>query len=197
MAFARNRDRDRDRSTDDVTAAARAGIPVLRKDFTVDPYQVWQARAIGAGAVLLIVRALDDAALAALLDAAAEAGIDALASYEALRPQGFVFLDTVNTGVRADSFEARRESYYAALRDLPPGVTEIIVHLSLDDEEIRAVTGSWPQRWHEYQIFTDPRTRELAHGIIEAQRREIAEMRYLIAQIEEHGVRTAGTAGER
>ena len=36
---------------------------------------------------------------------------------------------------------------------------------------------------------SDPRTRQLAKEIIEAQRREIAEMRYLIAQIEEHGVR--------
>ena len=40
----------------------------------------------------------------------------------------------------------------------------------------------------------DPRTRELAKAIITAQRREIAEMRYLIAQIEEHGVRAPSTA---
>lgn len=37
----------------------------------------------------------------------------------------------------------------------------------------------------------DPRTRELARAIVTAQRREIAEMRYLIAQLEEHGVRSA------
>lgn len=40
----------------------------------------------------------------------------------------------------------------------------------------------------------DPRTRELAEAIITAQRREIAEMRYLISQIEEHGVRTESEA---
>jgi tryptophan synthase beta chain len=63
---------------EDLDAAARIGPPALRKDFTVDPYQVWQARALGAGAVLLIVRALTDEALAALMTAAAEAGVDAL-----------------------------------------------------------------------------------------------------------------------
>ena len=42
----------------------------------------------------------------------------------------------------------------------------------------------------------DPRTRELAKSIITAQRREIAEMKYLIAQIEEHGVRET-TGGDR
>ena len=41
----------------------------------------------------------------------------------------------------------------------------------------------------------DPRTRELAKAIITAQRREIAEMRYLIAEIEEHGVRPHSPAG--
>ncbi|MCB9683300.1 MAG: indole-3-glycerol-phosphate synthase TrpC [Alphaproteobacteria bacterium] len=54
---------------------AAVDVPVMRKDFLVDPYQVWQARHRGASGVLLIVRMLDDAALAALLDAAAGAGL--------------------------------------------------------------------------------------------------------------------------
>ncbi len=55
----------------DVTSASGAvPVPVLRKDFLVDPYQVVEARAAGAGGVLLIVRMLDDARLGELLDAA-------------------------------------------------------------------------------------------------------------------------------
>ncbi len=62
----------------DLTAVAELGVPTLRKDFLVDPYQVWEARAAGAAAVLLLAVALDDASLRALLDTAAEAGLDAL-----------------------------------------------------------------------------------------------------------------------
>lgn len=51
---------------------APLGIPAMRKDFLVDPYQVLEARAAGAGGVLLIVRMLEPDALAALLDASLE-----------------------------------------------------------------------------------------------------------------------------
>ena len=65
-------------SDDDLRAAARIGIPVLRKDFVVDRYGVWQARALGADAVLLIVRALGGSLLRQLVVEAGEAGLDAL-----------------------------------------------------------------------------------------------------------------------
>jgi indole-3-glycerol phosphate synthase len=56
-------------------AALHGLVPAMRKDFLVDPYQVWEARAAGAGGVLVILRMLGDAAVRALLDAAVECGL--------------------------------------------------------------------------------------------------------------------------
>ncbi len=61
-----------------VEARAATGLPVLRKDFVVDRWQVWEARAAGADAGLLIVAALTDGELGGLLATAAEAGLEAL-----------------------------------------------------------------------------------------------------------------------
>lgn len=58
--------------------SAAIAPPTLRKDFIVDALQVWEARALGASAVLLIVAALDPGRLVALMGDAASAGLDAL-----------------------------------------------------------------------------------------------------------------------
>jgi indole-3-glycerol phosphate synthase len=67
--------------TDDDLRAARAAapLPVLRKDFILDPYQILESRLIGADCVLLILAALSDATARELAAAASELGLDVLA----------------------------------------------------------------------------------------------------------------------
>ena len=61
-----------------IAARAACMLPVIRKDFMVDPWQVTEARAIGADAILIIVAALDDGQMAELEAAATDLGMDCL-----------------------------------------------------------------------------------------------------------------------
>lgn len=59
-------------------ARAACSLPVLRKEFIIDPWQVWETRALGADAMLLIVMALEKDSLHELFSIGVEAGLDVL-----------------------------------------------------------------------------------------------------------------------
>lgn len=59
-------------------ARAMCSLPVIRKDFMIDPYQIVEARALGADCILLIVSALDDVKMAELASVAKGVGLDVL-----------------------------------------------------------------------------------------------------------------------
>lgn len=61
-----------------IAAHAACDLPILRKDFMVDPWQVAEARSIGADAILIIVAALEDTVMAEIEAAAMERGMDVL-----------------------------------------------------------------------------------------------------------------------
>ena len=81
---------------------ASVSLPVLRKDFLCDPYQVWEAAAWGADVVLLIAAALDDAEMRALHAAARECGLDVLAeAHTAGEVERILPLERVIVGVNS------------------------------------------------------------------------------------------------
>ncbi|MGH3443003.1 MAG: indole-3-glycerol phosphate synthase TrpC, partial [Nitriliruptorales bacterium] len=105
------------------------GIPALRKDFVVDPYQVWEARAAGAAAVLLIVSAPGPHDLQRLLQSTREAGLDALVEVHSAE-EAALAVETGATivGVNARdlrTFEVDRSAFASVRSALPGGILTI------------------------------------------------------------------------
>ena len=106
-------------------ARAACDLPVLRKDFLVDPYQVFEAAAMGADCVLLIAAALDDARLAELEACATSLGLDVLVEvHDAAELERALRLRTPLLGINnrdLRSFETRLEATLDLLPRIPPG----------------------------------------------------------------------------
>lgn len=120
-------------------------LPVIRKDFLVDPYQVVEARAIGADCILLIVAALEDGQMAELNAAALELGMDVLIEVhdreelERSLPLGNVLVGINNRNLH--TFETCLETTWALLAHIPDDrlvVTESGIHSREDVDAMRA-----------------------------------------------------------
>ncbi len=104
-------------------------LPVLRKDFLVAPIQLWEAKAAGASAVLLIVRALEDTELEELSEAALELGLGRLVEvHRAGELERALALEPESVGVNSrdlDTFSVDLATIVATLREVPPGVVAV------------------------------------------------------------------------
>lgn len=104
-------------------ARAACELPVLRKDFIVDPYQVYETRRIGADCILLIVAALEDALLRELAQLAADLALDVLvevhddAELERALASGATLIGVNNRNLR--NFETRLDTTLRLLPRIP------------------------------------------------------------------------------
>ena len=110
-------------------ARAATGLPVLRKDFTVGPADVCDARIMGADAVLLIVAALDDASLSELHGLAGDLGLDALVEvHDEAELERALAVGATLVGVNQRdlvTFEVDHERAVRVGKAMPPSVVRV------------------------------------------------------------------------
>ncbi len=128
-----------------VEAREACRLPVLRKDFIIDPYQVYEARAIGADCILLIAACLSDAQMRELARLAVSLGMDVLvevhdeAELERALPLELPLVGINNRNLR--TFETRLETTLDLLPRIPTDrivVTESGIHARDDVARMRA-----------------------------------------------------------
>lgn len=126
-------------------ARAACALPVIRKDFIVDPYQVYEARALGADCILLIVAALNDTQLRELSDLTQQLGMDVLVEvHGADELQRALPLNTRLIGINnrdLHSFEVSLNNTFDLLDAIPTDrlvVTESGINTPEDVAQMRA-----------------------------------------------------------
>lgn len=117
-------------SLDDLsTAVAATNLPILQKDFILDEYQLHEARALGASAVLLIVAILDHEELMALGETARRLGLDVVAEvHDEVELEQALLLKEAVLGINnrdLHSFEISLETSFRLVSQVPPERTVI------------------------------------------------------------------------
>ena len=125
-------------------ARAACALPVLRKDFIIDPWQLYESRALNADCILLIVAVLDDVMLAELASLASDFGMDVLVEvHDVAELDRALALNTPLIGINnrnLRSFETRLETTLDLLGRIPPDrivVTESGIHTAADVARLR------------------------------------------------------------
>lgn len=125
---------------------ARVPLPLLRKDFTLEEYQVWEARAAGADAVLLIVAILEPGQLRDLLGAAEALGLAALvechtaAEVERALAVGARLIGLNNRDLH--TFETRLETTLELAPRIPPGPVVVSESGFFTGDEVRRAVAA-------------------------------------------------------
>jgi indole-3-glycerol phosphate synthase len=131
-------------SLDDLRAVrAAVDVPLLRKDFTVDEYQLWEARAAGADAILLIVSILEAPLLSDLAAAAKGLGLAALVECHTAKEVDVALaagapLIGINNRDLA-TFETRIDTTVALMPHIPPGPTVVSESGFFNGDDVRRV----------------------------------------------------------
>ena len=127
-------------------ARAATELPILRKDFTIDPYQLYEAKVAGADAVLLVVGSLDDRALASLHAEAGRLDLDAIVEIhndEELERALELDCDVIGINNRdLEDFSVDIQRTFDLLADVPAGkvvVSESGIHHRHQIEELEQV----------------------------------------------------------
>jgi indole-3-glycerol phosphate synthase len=132
-------------------ASSASGLPCVRKDFIVDEFQVLEARACHADAILLIVAALTDPELKTLSEAAGKIGLDALCEVHdagELKRALDIGFDTIGVNNRdLRTFNVSLETAFSLASQIPKSA------LRVAESGIRAAEQMWQLREAGYQAF--------------------------------------------
>jgi indole-3-glycerol phosphate synthase len=135
----------------DYLRAVRASVdlPIIRKDFIIDEYQIVEARAAGADAILLIVASLDDAQLAHLYQTAIDWGMSVLVEvHDAQELQRALTLPLKLVGINnrnLKTFEVTLQTTLDLLSHIPAGVTLVTESGILTADDVRLM--------HQHQVY--------------------------------------------
>jgi indole-3-glycerol phosphate synthase len=154
-------------------ARAATELPILRKDFTIDPYQLYEAKLAGADAVLLVVGSLDDSTLASLYAQASQLDLDALVEIhddEELERALELDCDVIGINNRnLEDFSVDIQRTFDLLSDVPAGkvvVSESGIHHRDQIDELEQVGVDAVLIGEALMRAPDPETaaRELTHS---------------------------------